>query len=241
MATGSTGNVLAVLLVFAGSVVVEFGDCAFDAERRQVFRAGAEVHVSRKAFDLLGILIACQPRVVSKGELQERLWPSTFVVEGNLSNLVAEVRRALQDDPHRPRYIRTVHGLGYAFCGAAASADDQPPTLSPVACWLALGDNRLPLTRGEHLIGRSPKSIVPIDDMTISRHHARIIVGEEVTLIDLGSRNGTYVRGQRIGATATLRHGDRVTVGSLMLTVLMPYPQGDTTDHTTAVPDTQGP
>ena len=220
--------------------MVVFGDCTFDADRRQVFRAGTEVHISRKAFDLLGILIACQPRVVSKGELQERLWPSTFVVEGNLSNLVTEVRHALQDDPRRPRYVRTVHGLGYAFCGAA-SAGNQPPTSLPVACWLVLGESRLPLTRGEHLIGRCPESIVPIDDMTISRHHARIIVGDEVTLVDLGSRNGTYVRGQRIGAPSTLHHGDRVTVGSLMLTVLMPHPQGDTTDHTTAVPDTEGP
>jgi DNA-binding winged helix-turn-helix (wHTH) protein len=220
--------------------VVVFGECAFDADRRQVLRAGAEVHISRKAFDLLGILIACQPRVVSKGELQERLWPSTFVVEGNLSNLVAEVRRALQDDAHRPRYIRTVHGFGYAFCGAT-SADDQPSTSLPVACWLALGESKLPLTRGEHLIGRSPQSIVPIDDMTISRHHARIIVGEEVTLIDLGSRNGTYVRGQRISTPSTLHHGDRVTVGSLMLTVLMPQPQGATTDDTTAAADTEGP
>ena len=72
---------------------VRFSDCAFDAERRQVFRAGQEVHLSRKAFDLLGILIASQPRVVPKSELLERLWPETFVVEGNLSNLVAEVRQ----------------------------------------------------------------------------------------------------------------------------------------------------
>jgi len=93
---------------------VRFAECAFDSERRQVFRAGQEVHLSRKAFDLLGILIASQPRVVSKSELLERLWPATFVVEGNLSNLVAEVRSALQDDAQNPRFVRTAHGLGYA-------------------------------------------------------------------------------------------------------------------------------
>ena len=91
---------------------VRFAECAFDSERRQVFRAGQEVHLSRKAFDLLGILIASQPRVVSKSELLERLWPATFVVEGNLSNLVAEVRSALQDDAQNPRFVRTAHGLG---------------------------------------------------------------------------------------------------------------------------------
>jgi len=100
----------------------QYDHAAFDSERRQVFRAGQEVHLSRKAFDLLGILIASQPRVVSKSELLERLWPATFVVEGNLSNLVAEVRSALQDDAQNPRFVRTAHGLGYAFCGPASAA-----------------------------------------------------------------------------------------------------------------------
>jgi DNA-binding winged helix-turn-helix (wHTH) protein len=202
-------------------VDIRFGECEFDLERRQVFRAGREAHLSRKAFDLLGLLIAMRPRVVFKGELQTRLWPSTFVVEGNLSNLVAEVRRALGDDPHRPRYVRTVHGLGYAFCGVE-SGDERPTTLPPVVGWLVFGGGRLPLTRGEHLIGRSPTCAFPIDDTTVSRRHARIVVGDDVTLVDLGSRNGTYLRGARVVVPSTLRDGDRVVIGSLTMTVLMP-------------------
>src|SRR4029450_2018776 len=84
-------------------------------------------HRARRAFDLLGILIASQPRVVSKSELLESLWPETFVVEGNLSNLVAEVRQALQDDPHNPRFVRTAHGLGYAFCGSLSAGGGPAP------------------------------------------------------------------------------------------------------------------
>ena len=52
--------------------------------------------------------------------LQQRLWPDTFVTEANLSNIVAEIRDALDDSPREPIYIRTVHKFGYAFCGEAA-------------------------------------------------------------------------------------------------------------------------
>ena len=55
--------------------------------------------LSPKAFDLLCILVAGRPKAISKSELQERLWPATFVVEKNLTNLVGEIRDALGDDP----------------------------------------------------------------------------------------------------------------------------------------------
>ena len=221
---------------------VRFAECAFDSERRQVFRAGQEVHLSRKAFDLLGILIASQPRVVSKSELLERLWPATFVVEGNLSNLVAEVRSALQDDAQHPRFVRTAHGLGYAFCGPASAAEkEEPETLPPAECWLVFAGGRVPLGRGEHLIGRSSRSVVPIEDMTISRQHARIRVDEQVTLVDLGSRNGTYVSGERVKDPRVLRHGDRLAIGSVVLTVLLPQQGQSTTEHALPAHDTVPP
>jgi DNA-binding winged helix-turn-helix (wHTH) protein len=221
---------------------VRFAECAFDSERRQLFRAGEEVHLSRKAFDLLGILIASQPRVVSKSELLERLWPATFVVEGNLSNLVAEVRHALQDDSQNPRFVRTAHGLGYAFCGSAsAAAKEDLPTLPPAECWLVFASGRVPLGRGEHLIGRSGQSAVPIEDMTISRQHARIRVDEQVTLVDLGSRNGTYVNGERVKDPRVLCHGDRLTIGSVVLTVLLTQHDHSTTEHVAQAHDTVPP
>ena len=68
-----------------------------------------------KAFDLLSILVADRPKAISKSDLQERLWPATFVVEKNLANLVSEIRDALGDDLSRLRFIRTVHRFGYAF------------------------------------------------------------------------------------------------------------------------------
>ena len=98
-----------------------FGDFTLDLEARELLRAGAPVSLSPKAFQLLGILVESCPRALAKSELQDRLWPGTFVVEKNLTNLVGEIREALSDDAAHPRYIRTVHRFGYAFCEPAVS------------------------------------------------------------------------------------------------------------------------
>ena len=72
-----------------------------DLETRELIRGGHRVPLSPKAFDLLGILVTDRPKAISKSDLQERLWPATFVVEKNLANLVSEIREALGDDPGR--------------------------------------------------------------------------------------------------------------------------------------------
>jgi DNA-binding winged helix-turn-helix (wHTH) protein len=71
--------------------------------------------LSPKAFDLLEALALERPKLLTKAVLQQRLWPNTFVSEGNLTNLVAEIRDALDDPPRDPAYIRTAHKFGYAF------------------------------------------------------------------------------------------------------------------------------
>ena len=89
--------------------------------RRQLTRAGREIHLEPKAFELLSALVLERPKALSKADLQERLWPGTFVAEANLSNLVAEIRAALGDPARAPLFVRTVHRFGYAFCGDAVA------------------------------------------------------------------------------------------------------------------------
>jgi predicted ATPase/DNA-binding winged helix-turn-helix (wHTH) protein len=98
-----------------------FGEFVLDSETRQLLRACQPRHVSPKAFHLLEVLVSSRPRVWSKRELQDLLWPDTSVVEANLPNLVAEVRAALEDNPQQPRYVRTVHRYGYGFMGPESS------------------------------------------------------------------------------------------------------------------------
>ena len=100
---------------------VRFGQFALDRGTRRLLAAGAEVHLSPKAFELLLILLAERPRAVSKADLHARLWPDAFVSEANLFGLIKEIRHALVDDSRQPRFIRTLHGFGYAF---GEKADD---------------------------------------------------------------------------------------------------------------------
>lgn len=97
-----------------------FGEFVLDLDRRELGRHGTPVPLSPKALQLLGVLVENYPRAISRAELQDCLWPGTFVVEKNLTNLVGEIRHALGDDPEDPRFIRTVHRFGYAFREAPA-------------------------------------------------------------------------------------------------------------------------
>ena len=99
----------------------QFGDFELNLDTHELVRAGTPVSLSPKAFQLLDILVENHPKALSKTELQARLWPGTYVVEKNLTNLVSEIRAALGDDPVHPRFIRTVHRYGYAFREAAAT------------------------------------------------------------------------------------------------------------------------
>jgi DNA-binding winged helix-turn-helix (wHTH) protein len=202
---------------------IRFGECVIDTDTRRVERCGQPVHLSPMAFELLEILVAARPRVVPKAELLKRLWPTTSVVEANLGNLVAEIRAALGDCPSEPQMVRTVHGFGYGFSAEVASevqtADGVP------FCWLVYKEGRVALQEGDHLVGRHPNSVVPIDSSTVSRSHARIVIlGGRAVLTDLGSRNGTYVRGARVQGPVTLRDGDSIFLGSLPLTFRVPDP-----------------
>src|SRR5262245_30742694 len=100
-----------------------------DSEMRQLSASETEVHLSPKAFDLLCTLVTSRPNVVSKGQLFSQIWPNTFVVDANLNVLVGEIRRAIGDDARTPTFVKTVHGIGYAFCGTATDleASTSPP------------------------------------------------------------------------------------------------------------------
>jgi DNA-binding winged helix-turn-helix (wHTH) protein len=131
-----------------------FGDFIFDSETRELLRDRQPATLTPKAFQLLEILIEHRPKALSKSRLHDRLWPNTFVVEANLSNLVGEVRRALDDDPRRPQFVRTVHRFGYAFC--AETADLSRRETTGVVCRVIWTGGSTTLGDGDHIIGRDP-------------------------------------------------------------------------------------
>jgi DNA-binding winged helix-turn-helix (wHTH) protein len=199
-----------------------FGRFTIDPDTRQLLRDGAEIHLSPKAFDVLWTLIQRRPNVIEKTELHARIWPDTYVVDANLNVLIGEIRRALGDKPHKPEFIRTVHGVGYAFCGAAVNVQEAPAAPGALLCWVVWKERTFPLSEGDNVIGRDPGCSVWLDAPGVSRRHARIRIdssNRRVALDDLGSTNGTLVRRRRIQGDVTLNDGDPITIGTVDLTI----------------------
>lgn len=195
---------------------VRFGPFEFDPATRELLHAGAPVRLSPKSFDLLQILIECRPALVTKTEMQDRLWPDAVVLEANLGNAVAEIRKALGDDPKSPKYIWTVSRRGYRFAAEVepVGGDDGRPA-SPVRWWLTWNETILPLAEGKNIVGRHPGSGIWLDASSVSREHAHIVVtGGRATVEDRGSTNGTFVNGKRLAARHPLVDGTKVTFGS---------------------------
>jgi DNA-binding winged helix-turn-helix (wHTH) protein len=201
---------------------VLFGPFALDTERRLLSRDGDPVHLSPKAYELLTLLVERRPRAVSKAEIHDRLWPSTYVTEASLMTLVAELRVALGEAGRAPRFVRNVRGYGYAFADDA-HIDDAPVTatregVAAATMWVECGAHRFPLAHGENVIGRDARVHVALDDVSVSRRHARLVVdGASARLEDLGSRNGTYARNERLVGPLEMRDGLAFRVGAITL------------------------
>ena len=201
-----------------------FGPFTLDPATRQLLEAGRAIHLSPKAFDVLQVLVEARPTVVPKADLHDRIWPGTYVVDANLSVLIGEIRRALADSAQTPRYIRTVHKVGYAFCSDASDAAvpaPPPPAGTGSRYWLAWNDRTLALSAGENLIGRNPECGVWVDAAGVSRRHARLWLDAEsgaASIEDLASTNGTFVNETRVESQAPLRDGDIVHLGTVPLT-----------------------
>ena len=198
----------------------QFGEFTLQIPARQLLEHDRVIHLSPRAFDLLHILIAQRPGVVSKDELNQRLWPDTFVSGINLATVVAELRRALGEDAGNPRFIRTVHRRGYAFAGAAVEESPRSQTSvdSLGSHWVVWEAGQVRLVKGDNLVGRDRRVTVWLDGPSISRRHAKIVVaGLHATVEDLGSRNGTFVRGEKVTSPVPIHDGDEIRMGSVVL------------------------
>ena len=131
---------------------IAFGPFRLLPRQRLLLEVGKPLRLGSRALDILLALVERPGELVSKSELMARLWPNTFVEEGNLKVHVATLRRALGDGRGGTRYIDTSPGRGYRFVAsvtiaeeAAFAAPPAPPTKR---------ENNLP-ARLTRLIGRS--------------------------------------------------------------------------------------
>ena len=115
---GSAADFMEQLSVF------RFGDFVLDGSQRRLLRAGEDVYLPPKTFELLLHLLQNRGRVVTKDELLEAVWPGVSVVENTLAQRIREIRDALGDSAHGGRFIKTVPRVGYQFI---AEFEHEPP------------------------------------------------------------------------------------------------------------------
>jgi DNA-binding winged helix-turn-helix (wHTH) protein/TolB-like protein/Flp pilus assembly protein TadD len=107
----------------------DFDEYRLDPVKRQLLKNGEAVALTPKAFDTLFALVEQSGQVLSKDYLINRIWPDTFVEEGNLAVNISALRKALGESPDQHRYIVTVPGRGYRFVANVREVWDKGPDL----------------------------------------------------------------------------------------------------------------
>lgn len=132
-----------------GTLPYRFDDIVVDLAARTLLRGGVPHPVEPKSFAVLQVLLDHHGELVTRDELLDKVWGHRHVTPGVLTRAVVQLRHALGDDSHDPRYIQTRHSLGYCFIGklepmAATEAADSP---APAA--IEPGDAGTPVPGGE--------------------------------------------------------------------------------------------
>lgn len=107
--------------------LIRFGTYEVDVRSGEVRKGGLKLKLSGQPLQVLAILLERHGEVVTREELQTRLWPDSFVdFDHNLNTAINKIREALSDPRENPRFIETLPRRGYRFIGKVES--DQPRT-----------------------------------------------------------------------------------------------------------------
>lgn len=199
-------------------MIHRFGDCELDIGRHELRRAGAPIAVEPQVFALLAYLVSNPDRVVSKDELNSAVWSGRAVSDSALSSRIKSARHAIGDDGKAQSLIRTVHGRGFRFVGAAETRDEN--TVAPE------GGREKPVVAVmpfENLSGDQGQDYFA-DGMTadiiatLSKHRWLSVLARNATARFRGGAHGVAEIALETGAHyivegSVRRSGDRVRVG----------------------------
>jgi DNA-binding winged helix-turn-helix (wHTH) protein len=121
-------------MVAAGAVrPVRFGAFAFDLSSRELRKGGTRLRVPDQSLAILAMLLERPSELVTREEIQARLWPHGTVVEfeHSVNSAVKRLREALSDTASTPRYIETLPRKGYRFIGKLETAIQDAAELGP--------------------------------------------------------------------------------------------------------------
>jgi TolB-like protein/DNA-binding winged helix-turn-helix (wHTH) protein/Flp pilus assembly protein TadD len=114
--------------------VIEFDSFVLDLEGRRLLHAGEPVALEPKAFDVLALLAGSPGRALTRDEILDAVWGHRHVTPGVLNRIMTLLRHALGEDAQRPRFLHTLHGVGYRFDlppAPAAAVPAEPPVPAP--------------------------------------------------------------------------------------------------------------
>ena len=113
--------------------IYEFGRFRLKTAERVLLREGELVPLTPKVFDILVTLVEHCGQVVAKDDLMKRVWPNTFVEEGNLTQNISLLRKALGESPGGTQFIETVPRRGYRFVAGASESWSNQSVAPPPA------------------------------------------------------------------------------------------------------------
>ncbi len=162
----------------AAVVALQVGRWRFDAEVNQLADDHQQIHLEPRLAELLSFLIARGGRVASKQQLVEQVWEDRFVTDSALTRAVAELRRALGDDAHAPRYIETIPKRGYRLIAAVSP-------LSTAAVEESGADQRTALIEDHGHLGPTVPTTVPPWIGPLSKRGRRMLTAAAITALSL--------------------------------------------------------
>jgi DNA-binding winged helix-turn-helix (wHTH) protein len=168
-------------------VPLEFGRVRVLLRQRRLLVGGVPVELGARAFDLLMVLIEADGALVTKDELQSRVWPDVVVAQDNLKVQISALRKALGEDRE---LVRTDHGRGYRFTATVRAT--------------AIG--RQSLSTSGASTPESGKAASPTDLSVIASRLTRLEVGLAEALSLLGThRTSSRLRRRRYYAGSSSR------------------------------------
>src|ERR1035437_4983358 len=159
-------------------------DWIVEPEFNQLTRGNASHRIEPKVMSVLLQLAGQAKRVVSKDEILRVVWPDTFVGEDALTRCISVLRHILEDDPHNPRFIKTVSKVGYCLLVVGRPLEPPPADL-PRPDFLGLPEGK------EHpspvALPAETASAAPPAGQTAGKHRTGIRIGAAALALALAS------------------------------------------------------
>ena len=107
--------------------MIRFGSFQIDSRTWLLSNNHAPVDLSPRLVEILAFIVSRSGDIVTKDELLEKFWPDTHVTENTLTRAIADIRKAIGDDPAAPKYLETASRRGYKFAGPREAVSQSDP------------------------------------------------------------------------------------------------------------------